>query len=575
MSKLLIKNGIIYDPINRLVGETKDIAIENGRIVESVKGRDVEVIDASGKIVMPGGVDIHSHIAGSKVNLGRLFRPEDSKVVYPKFHSSRSGSGFSVPSTFATGYLYAKMGWTTVFEPAMPPLKARHTHEEFVDTPIIDKGAFTLLGNNWIVMEYLKRGEIEKCAAYVAWMLKATKGYAVKLVNPGGVEAWGWGMNVGSLSDKVPHFDLTAGEIIEGLARVNELLGLPHSIHTHASNLGVPGNYTTTLETFDVTREIKPNEEVGRKNVIHAAHVQFHSYGGEDWRTFESRADEIAKHVNKHEHLVIDVGQVTLDETTTMTADGPFQFHLHELNRLKWTNADVELETGAGIVPFIYSSRSLVNSVQWAIGLELFLLIKDPRKVLLSTDHPNAGPFIRYPRIIAWLMSKRARREQLDKAHKNIERTSTIATIDREFGFEDIAWITRAGAALALGLKDKGHLGPGAVADIAIYGFNPKKMDPSRKFGEVERAFSEADFCIKDGVVVVRDGKVVKEVVGRTHIVDAKVPKEIEDEVMLEITDKFKQFYTINISNYPVQPGYVPRPEVVNVNAIPFFRGSG
>ena len=52
----------------------------------------------------------------------------------------------SVPSTFATGYRYAGLGYTTAFDAAIAPLAARHAHDEFADTPCIDKGFFALDG---------------------------------------------------------------------------------------------------------------------------------------------------------------------------------------------------------------------------------------------------------------------------------------------------------------------------------------------------------------------------------------------------------------------------------------------
>ena len=155
MKDLIIKNGLVYDPLNNIDGEKKEIHIKDGIVVE--KGNsDAKVIDASGMIVMPGGVDIHSHIAGTKVNAGRSFRPEDKLEEFNEKRTklTRSGTGWSVPSTWATGYRYAKLGYTTVVEPAMPLLKARHTHEEFLDIPIIDKAAFPLFGNNWFVMVF-------------------------------------------------------------------------------------------------------------------------------------------------------------------------------------------------------------------------------------------------------------------------------------------------------------------------------------------------------------------------------------------------------------------------------------
>ncbi|TFG05510.1 MAG: formylmethanofuran dehydrogenase subunit A, partial [Promethearchaeota archaeon] len=263
MSDLIIKNGIVYDPLNGIDGEKKEIHIKDGKVVEKVNG-DAKIIDASGMIVMPGGVDIHSHIAGPKVNCGRAIRPDDKppEANLMKGKITRSGNGFAVPSTWKTGYLYSKMGFTTVAEPAMPLLEARHVHEEFLETPMIDKLAFPLFGNNWYVLQYVRDKNIEKLAGYIQWILKATKGYAVKIVNPGGVENWAWGKNCENLDDEVVHWGVTPRQIVESLAKANELLELPHSIHVHCNNLGHPGNFSHTLETFDVPKSI----EVKRKD---------------------------------------------------------------------------------------------------------------------------------------------------------------------------------------------------------------------------------------------------------------------------------------------------------------------
>ncbi|MGC9517608.1 MAG: tungsten-dependent formylmethanofuran dehydrogenase subunit FwdA [Methanomicrobiales archaeon] len=559
----IIKNGNIYCPLNNVDGEKMDISIKDGKIVDSVDESNAKIIDASGKIVMPGGVDSHAHIAGAKVNVGRMYRPEDSKKDVESGGGRRAGSGFSVPSTFMTGYRYAQMGYTTAMEAAMPPLLARHTHEEFHDTPIIDHAAFPLFGNNWFIMEYLKEGDIDKCAAYASWLLKATKGYTIKIVNPGGTEAWAWGGNVHGADDPVPYFDITGAEIIRGLAEVNEMLRLPHSIHLHCNDLGHPGNYETTLKSFDVPKGIKVDPVTGsRDTVVYATHVQFHSYGGSNWRDFVSEAPTVADYVNKNDHIVIDVGQVTLDETTTMTADGPMEYDLHSLNGLKWANCDVELETGSGVVPFIYSPRGPVPAVQWAIGLELFLLINDPSKVCLTTDSPNAGPFTRYPRVISWLMSEPYRTDLIEnQVHKWAQRKSSIATIDREYSFYEIAQITRATAAKVLGLSDtKGHIGIGADADVAIYNFNPETQDPSNEYMALEAALQKADYVFKDGEMVVKDGAVVNtKLHGRTYWVDTQTDETIYNEVLSEVERIFKQYYSVNFQNYPVQEEYLPR----------------
>lgn len=559
----IIKNGMVYDPLNNIDGEKMDICIQDGKIVDSV-GSDAEVIDASGKIVMAGGVDPHTHIAGAKVNVGRMYRPEDSKKdVMARGHGMRAGSGFSVPSTFMTGYRYAQMGYTTAMEAAMPPLLARHTHEEFHDMPILDHAAFPLFGNNWFIMEYLKDGDLDKTAAYAAWLLRATKGYALKIVNPAGTEAWAWGGNVHGINDPVPYFDITGAEIIKGLAEVNEMLGLPHSIHLHCNDLGHPGNYETTIASFDVPKNIIPKPKVGhRDTVLYATHVQFHCYGGTNWRDFVSAAPKVADYVNKNDHIVIDVGQVTLDETTTMTADGPMEYDLHSLNGLKWANCDVEMETGSGVVPFIYAAKAPVPAAQWGVGMELFLDVKDANKVCMTTDSPNAGPFTRYPRVMAWLMSNQYRMNLIEnELHKWAQTKTTVATLDREYSLYEIAQISRSTPAKVLGLSDtKGHLGVGADADIAIYDINPETQDLAAEYMAVEKAFGNAAYVLKDGEIVVLDGTMVNpNIYGRTYWVNTQFKPDVEAEVLVDVEKWFKQYYSVNFENYPVQEDYIPR----------------
>jgi len=564
----IIKNGIVYDPLNNIDGEQKDICIKDGKIVDSVSA-DANVIDASGQIIMPGGVDPHTHIAGAKVNVGRMIRPEDSKKdVVGRTAGQRAGSGFSVPSTFMTGYRYAQMGYTTAMEAAMPPLLARHTHEEFHDTPIIDHAAYPLFGNNWFIMQYLKEGDLDKTAAYASWLLRATKGYTIKIVNPAGTEAWAWGGNVHGIDDPAPYFDITGAEIIKGLAEVNEMLGLPHAIHLHCNDLGHPGNYETTLKSFDIPKGIKANPTTGsRDKVLYATHVQFHSYGGTNWRDFVSEAPKVADYVNKNDHLVIDVGQVTLDETTTMTADGPMEYDLHTLNGLKWANCDVELETGSGVVPFIYSGKAPVPSAQWAIGLELFLLVNDPEKICLTTDSPNAGPFTRYPRVMSWLMSNKYREDMIEnQVHKWAQKKTSVATLDREYSFYEIAQISRVTPATVLGLSEtKGHLGVGADADVAIYAFNPETQDQSSDYMALEEALTAASYVFKDGEIVVKDGKVVNiGQHGRTYWVNSVYDAELETQIVGEVEKMFKKYYSVNFANYAVQDEYLPRSTPVN-----------
>ena len=68
---------------------------------------------------------------------------------------------------------------------------------------------------------------------------------------------------------------------------------------------------------------------------------------------------------------------------------------------------------GGGIVPYRYRQNSFFNAVQFAAGLELFLLIADPWRVFFTTDHPNGAPFTAYPDLLALLMDRDLRAQWL------------------------------------------------------------------------------------------------------------------------------------------------------------------
>src|SRR4029078_7923761 len=120
-----------------------------------------------------------------------------------------------------------------------------------------------------------------------------------------------------------------------------------------------------------------------------AAPRQCAADGWHAWGPMKSEAATIAEAFNKNTNLTCDAGAVLFGDAVTITADGPWQHLLYERTGRKWGNLDVENETGCGIVPYVYSDRHLVNAVQWAVGLELLLLIKDPWRVFLAAAPPD------------------------------------------------------------------------------------------------------------------------------------------------------------------------------------------
>ena len=545
---LKISAGTIYDPAHGIDGVVGDLWISDGKIVappSDPAAKPDRTIDAAGMVVMPGGIDMHCHIAGPKVNTARKMRPEEKRKaeVIRRTATTHSGTMGSVPSTFATGYKYAGMGYTTAFDAAIPPLAARHAHEEFADTPCIDKGFYVLMGNNHYLMQAIADGEPERLKNFVAWLLGAARGYAPKLVNPGGVEVWKQQQagNVNGIDETVEHFGVTPRQIIVAVAQAADDLKLPHPVHIHCNNLGMPGNWQTTMQTMQALE--------GRRG--HLTHIQFHSYGGGegDENTFNSKVAELAEYVNSHDNITIDVGQVLFGETTSMTGDGPLGYFLHNVYGTKWFSGDTEMESGCGIAPIKYRNKSLVHALQWAIGIDWYLMIDDPWRVAMSTDHPNGGSFLAYPQIVRLLMDRQYRQDVLATCPPEVRERSNFADIQREYTLNEICIITRAGPARMLGLKNKGHLGPGADADITIYTPHDNK----------ETMFELPRMVIKSGQVIVEHGELRDPLDGKTLHVAPDYDHDVEEN----ISEWFEKYYSIRFRNYPVGDEYLHDSECI------------
>lgn len=509
-----LAGGRVVDPVNGrdAVG---DVYIEDGRIVAAppAGARVDETHDVTGRIVMAGAIDIHSHVAGGNVTLSRLLLPE--------LHENTEAAAPGLPFTTArwsaaeTGRLYARMGFTTVVEPAVPPSQALQSHLELADMPVIDKATLSVLGNEDFLLSMLRAGESEAAIAdYVALMLSRTRALGLKVINAGGSAAFRENVRTFGFDDEVPYYGVSSRRIVKALQTAVTSLGVRHPLHVHCNNLGVPGTAIDTLvETIDAAEGLP----------LHLAHVQFYAYGTEGKRGFSSAVPRLVEALKRNPSVTVDVGQVMFGQTVTISADVLRQFAGRvSANPNKWILWDGD-GNGAGVVPFAYNASSFVNALQWAIGLEIFLSVEDPWRVFFTTDHPNGAPFTTYPKLLHLLMSADERARYIAGLPKAAMKMTALPSLTREYTFAEIAIMTRAAPAKLLGLDDRGHLGPGALADIAVYDDREDRT----------AMFEAARLVFKNGRLAVKDGELLSAEAGQAQVVafdqDAGMVRRLDD----------------------------------------------
>ena len=486
MEALVLAGGRICDPANG-IDAVGDICIQGGKIVSAPAPETTSTTthDMSGRVVTPAGIDMHSHMTGAEVRHVSLpsarANPWRGRSGFP------SGVGGIFPSCGPLAAMYIGMGYLTAFDAAIIPSRALAAHQSLSSLPVLDKGIYSLVGNHSFALDLIARGEQERLNAFIAWVAEKTKCFAMKVVNPGGVDSFvNGGEGLLDLDERSAGCGLTPRQIITALAAANDANQMPHAIHLHANRLGLPGNSRTTVETMRCF--------TGRG---HLTHVQFHAYRGDPNTpdSIASGAEEVAECINANPLITADIGQVMFGEGVVTTGDLPAGEFLRRVLKSERFVVSYGCDGGCSVMPVKYKEKSFVHGLQWAVGLELFLRVKNPWQIAMSTDHPNGGSFLSYPKIIAYLMCRDRRNELLNRLPPKVRERSRLGDLDRQYTLSEIITITRAAPARMLGLSSKGHLGPGADADICVYTPND---DPEAMFSVPHRVYKGGKIVLEE-----------------------------------------------------------------------------
>ena len=253
------------------------------------------------------------------------------------------------------------------------------------------------------------------------------------------------------LDENIDQFDLTPRDVIRAFIEPVDDLGLPHPAHIHCNNLGIPAMPRPP------STPCAPLE--GRR--VHSPMSSSTATGASRGKNPTSRGPEIAEYINSHPNITADVGQVMFGKATAMTADAPLGYLLNGYPAANGSMPTLKTRAGAASCPSPTRNKSFVHALQWAIGLELFLLSKDPWRIVLWHRSPQRRLLHGVSRssfASSWTASSattRCRRSTRGPSRK----TCLGDDLDREYTLEEIAIITPRRPGAGAGSQGQGASG--------------------------------------------------------------------------------------------------------------------
>lgn len=497
MEKLIIKNGLVFDPINNINGEIKDILIESGKIVENhTNERNVKEIDAKGKTVIPSAIDIHTHIASQQVNWIRLLGTD-----HHNFKEIWEGLTLK---TIAKNYV--ANGYTFIVEANVFPSLSKQTIFNFKQLPVLDKAMLLNVSNFWPLELEFQRGKIDDMAVFLSDLLSKTYGFGFKVYNPFENEAWNFRELRDNLSQNGRLYNFSALDVYENLVKCVEKLGLPHSVHAHIegyeSEIGKV-NLFTVLEKLTSLNLIH-SQNSSRDQIFHIAHANTYSNDGDN--------KKLINYLNNNQQFDVDIAFIGFNQINPLiTSDRRFinSMLTEDIieNPHKLITSAVEFEGDSFVSMRNFDKNNYHDCVLWGNALDVVLNVKNKSQVSLSLNFPNYANVTDIPEIASWLVSSEARDSFMKGMNNEFLQKNSLQEDNKILDFYDFVSITRMSPAKSLGLGNiKGNLGLGADGDLNILEININEVDISKDNQSLANALSDIEYVIKAGNIVKKKG---------------------------------------------------------------------
>jgi len=547
MSSLIIKNGLVFDPINNINGEIKDILIESGKIVEKFGNeKDVREIEAKGKTVIPSAIDIHTHVASQQVDWARLLGTKHNSY-------KEIWKGLTLKNVARN---YISNGYTLIVEANVFPSLAKQTIFNFKQLPVLDKAMLLNVSNFWPLELEFQRGKIDDMAIFLSDLLSKTYGFGFKVYNPFENEAWNFRDLKNNLSQTGRLYNFSALDVYENLIKCNEVLGLPHSIHAHIEGYGTEigkKNLFTLLEklsSLNLGTQQKSNLNNKPKQIIHIAHANTYAPDGDNKR--------FINYLNKYQQFDIDLAFIGFNQINPLITSDRRLIHsilTEEIldNPHKLISSAIEFEGDSFVSMRNFNKSNYYDCVLWSNALDLALNVNNKFQISLTLNFPNYSNISDIPEIATWLLSKNARDIFIKEMNNDFLKKKSLYDNDRVLSFSDFVCLTRTSPAESLGLaKIKGNLGVGTDGDINILNIDIKKIDISKDYYHLKKALSEMEYVIKAGNIIKKGENINLDLEGSIFWSNGSFNIESREFILSRKKEFYQKYSSLFYDSYQV-----------------------
>ena len=543
MSKLIVKNGFVFDPFNSIEGEKKDILIEDGKIVDKfVSSNDIKEIDAKGKTVIPAALEIHAHVASQQLNWVRLLGSNNQD-----FQNLWNGLTLN---TIAKDYV--SNGYTFILEANVFPSLTKQTIFDLKRLPVLDKAFLLNTSNLWALELEFQKEMVEEGAVLLSNLLEKVKGFGLKAYNPFEAEYWNWKVVRKNLTDKGRLFNFAPMDVYEKLPRFVEHLGLPHSIHAHIEGYESQYSKENLLATLNKVKSLrlKPNPKndfgIKRAQIFHLAHSSSYNIDGDN--------SEVIKFYNDNQDFDMDLGFIGFDVLNPLiTSDRRLINKLiNSTESNKLIRASIESEGDSFATLRKFSKKKKEDCVMWANAIDLAINIS-PWQLQFSVNYPNYANITNLPEIASWLISNNAREQFMNNMEASFLKDNSLNSNDKILPFNDYIILTRSSPAKSLGIGSiKGNLGLGADGDLNILNLNLNDTDISRDYEKFKSALSNLEYVIKAGEIIKNHDKINLDGSGKILWASGKPEKEDTKTILAKKEDFYQKYYSNFYDSYTI-----------------------